>query len=56
MFPYYVFKGRKPLYLILAIILRQYMYGNRKLNSFYRRLIEHRGVKRLQKKLVALGG
>ena len=51
LFPYNAYKGRKPIHMILATILRQYIYAHPKLNSFYRRSISLKVVRELQKKL-----
>lgn len=50
LFPFNAYKGRKPLYKILAMILRQYIYAHPKLNSFYRRSTSYKALRGLQKK------
>jgi radical SAM superfamily enzyme YgiQ (UPF0313 family) len=52
LFPYYAFRGKKPLYKIIASIIRGYIYAQPGLNALYMRLVHHHMLKRLHVKLL----
>ena len=51
LFSYKVYHGRKPLYQIICMILRSYIARSPKVNPFYRKVINHKYLRRLKNKV-----
>jgi len=49
LFPYKAFKGKRPIYVILANMGRQHISLYPKANSFYRKFVSGNAIKRLQR-------